>query len=256
MSHADPALRWLEAQGPPQWQMVLESLTGESLHAQAAGRVQAPEPDAWKYAVSLGGLEGTKLFAAGSSTSWRQVAELIVGDLESEYEATALEAAQQLLGGLARTLGALAKRESSPGATTRVDTTDSALWLDIRAKVKDHDILIAVGLDSRLLPLFEPPAEPPKPSAERSNLSANLEVLLDVELPITISFGRAKLPLKDLLKLSSGAIVELNRSVSEPVEVIVNDCVVARGEVVVVEGNYGVRVTQIVSRQERLKTIR
>ena len=85
--------------------------------------------------------------------------------------------------------------------------------------------------------------------------SRTLELLLEVELPVSVSFGRAQLPLKDVLKLTSGSIVELNRSVTEPVEIIVNNCVIARGEVVVVEGNYGVRIHHIISRQERLRTL-
>jgi flagellar motor switch protein FliN/FliY len=76
-----------------------------------------------------------------------------------------------------------------------------------------------------------------------------------VELPVSVSFGRARVPLKDVLKLTSGSIVELNRSVSDPVEVIVNNCVIARGEVVVVDGNYGIRIQEILSRQERLRTL-
>jgi flagellar motor switch protein FliN/FliY len=85
--------------------------------------------------------------------------------------------------------------------------------------------------------------------------SKTIELLLDVELPVSVSFGRTHLPLKDVLKLTSGSIVELNRAVSEPVEVIVNNCVIARGEVVVVDGNYGVRIYQIISRRERLRTL-
>ena len=68
--------------------------------------------------------------------------------------------------------------------------------------------------------------------------------------------GRAELPLRDVLKLNSGSIVELNRTISDPVEIIVNNCVIARGEVVVVEGNYGVRFHQVVSREERLRTLK
>lgn len=83
----------------------------------------------------------------------------------------------------------------------------------------------------------------------------NLDLLLDVELPISVSFGRSQLQLKDVIKLTTGSIVELNRSVSEPVDIIVNNCVIARGEIVVVEGNFGVRIKQIVSKQERLKTV-
>ncbi|HWR52455.1 MAG TPA: flagellar motor switch protein FliN [Bryobacteraceae bacterium] len=83
-----------------------------------------------------------------------------------------------------------------------------------------------------------------------------LDLLLDVELPVSVSFGRAQLPLKDVLKLTTGAIVELNRTIRDAVEVIVNNCVIARGEVVVVEGNYGVRIREIVSRENRMRSLR
>jgi len=75
------------------------------------------------------------------------------------------------------------------------------------------------------------------------NKPTAIDLLLDVELPVSVSFGRAQLPLKDVIKLTTGSIVELNRAVSEPVDVIVNNCVIARGEVVV-EGNFGVRELQ------------
>ena len=88
-----------------------------------------------------------------------------------------------------------------------------------------------------------------------SQAGRTLDLLLEVELPISVSFGRSQMRLKDLVKLNTGSIVELNRSVSEPVEIIVNNCVIARGEVVVVEGNYGVRIKQIISRQERLRSL-
>lgn len=83
-----------------------------------------------------------------------------------------------------------------------------------------------------------------------------LDLLMEVELPLSVSFGRARLPLREVLKLTSGCIVELNRAVSEPVELIINGAVVARGEVVVVEGNYGIKISQIISRQERLRTLK
>ncbi len=74
-------------------------------------------------------------------------------------------------------------------------------------------------------------------------------------MPVSVSFGRAHLPLKEVIKLTCGSIVELNRSVSEPVDVMVNNCIIARGEVVVVEGNFGIRIKQVISRQERLRTL-
>jgi flagellar motor switch protein FliN/FliY len=83
----------------------------------------------------------------------------------------------------------------------------------------------------------------------------NLDLLMEVELPVGVSFGRTRMRLKEAVKLTTGSIVELNRAISEPVEVIVNNCVIARGEVVVIEGNYGIRIHQIVSREERLRTL-
>jgi flagellar motor switch protein FliN/FliY len=95
------------------------------------------------------------------------------------------------------------------------------------------------------------PSNPADPAAK----SKTFELLLDVELPVSVSFGRAQVPLKDVLKLTTGSIVELNRSVNEPVDVIVNNCVIARGEVVVVDGNFGVKIQQVISRQDRLRTL-
>ena len=85
--------------------------------------------------------------------------------------------------------------------------------------------------------------------------SKTFDLLMDVELPVSVSFGHVALPLKDVLKLAAGSVIELDRTIDEPVEVIVNNCVVARGEVVVVEGNYGVRIQQIMSRQQRLESM-
>ena len=84
--------------------------------------------------------------------------------------------------------------------------------------------------------------------------SRTFELLLDVALPVSISFGRTFLPIKEVLKLNSGSIVELDSAATDPVEVIVNNCVIARGEVVVIDGNYGVRIQQIASRYDRLRT--
>jgi flagellar motor switch protein FliN/FliY len=82
--------------------------------------------------------------------------------------------------------------------------------------------------------------------------SKTLELLMEVALPVSVSFGKTSLQIREVLKLNTGSVVELDRLVSEPVEVIVNNCVIARGDVVVVDGNYGVRVTQLATRAERI----
>jgi flagellar motor switch protein FliN len=88
-------------------------------------------------------------------------------------------------------------------------------------------------------------------SSGEENLTAGLDIL-DVELPITVSIGSTQLPLREILKLTTGSIVELDRLITDPVDILVNKCIIARGEVVVIEGNYGVRITHVVSRSERL----
>jgi flagellar motor switch protein FliN/FliY len=86
--------------------------------------------------------------------------------------------------------------------------------------------------------------------------SRTFELLLDVELPITVSFGRAALKLQDTMKLITGSLIELDRGLMDPVDLLVNNCVIARGEVVVVDGNYGIRITEIASQKERLQQTR
>jgi len=83
----------------------------------------------------------------------------------------------------------------------------------------------------------------------------NLDLLLDVELPLAVRFGRAELSLHHLTRLGPGSVIDLRRSADEPVEVLVGGKVIARGEVVVVEGNYGVRVTEVVSTADRIRSL-
>ena len=128
-----------------------------------------------------------------------------------------------------------------------------------RLTLGTNTVSLHIGFENALLhALQESVVVEPEPEATTSESSSSktFDLLLDVELPVSVSFGRAQVALKDVLKLTTGSIVELNRGVSEPVEVIVNNCVVARGEVVVMDGNYGVRIHQIISPQERLRTLR
>jgi flagellar motor switch protein FliN len=81
--------------------------------------------------------------------------------------------------------------------------------------------------------------------ADRSLHPRNLRLVMDVELDVSLRFGQRKLQLREVLELTSGSIVELDRMVDEPVELFLGDKLIARGEAVVVDGNYGLRVTEI-----------
>jgi flagellar motor switch protein FliN len=74
---------------------------------------------------------------------------------------------------------------------------------------------------------------------------ANLQLVMDVELNVSLRFGQCQLPLRDVLDLTSGSVIELDRDVDDPVELLLDGKVIARGEAVIVDGNYGLRVTEI-----------
>jgi len=73
----------------------------------------------------------------------------------------------------------------------------------------------------------------------------SMDILMQVEVPVTVSLGRTRMRMKDLIALSSGSVVELDQHVGEEVEIRVNNCIIARGEVVAVDGNYGVRISRM-----------
>ncbi|MFQ5499011.1 MAG: flagellar motor switch protein FliN [Candidatus Zixiibacteriota bacterium] len=83
----------------------------------------------------------------------------------------------------------------------------------------------------------------------------NIDLLMDVNLPVSIELGRTKMSISDILALGPGSVVELSKLAGEPVDLLVNYKIVARGEVVVVDENFGVRVTQLLTPEERLKAL-
>lgn len=89
----------------------------------------------------------------------------------------------------------------------------------------------------------------------RTDEVAGLDLLMDIPLEISVELGRVKMLVKDVVELGTGSIVEIDKAAGEPVDVLVNGRVVARGEVVVIEDNFGVRITEILNPQERLQRL-
>jgi flagellar motor switch protein FliN/FliY len=83
----------------------------------------------------------------------------------------------------------------------------------------------------------------------------NISLLLDVKLPITVELGRTQLPVKEILEFGPGSIIELSRLANEPVDLLVNGVLVARGEVVVIDDHFGVRLSTLISPQERIRSL-
>ena len=84
----------------------------------------------------------------------------------------------------------------------------------------------------------------------------NLDLIMDIPLKVTVELGRAKMVVSDLLNLGQGSVIELNKLAGEPMEVLVNDKLVARGEAVVVNEKFGVRLTDIISPSERVEQLK
>ena len=87
----------------------------------------------------------------------------------------------------------------------------------------------------------------------QGDATKNLDILMDVKLQLTVELGRAVLPIKKVLELTRGSIIELEKVAGEPVELYANGKLIAYGEVVVIEDNFGLRITSITNPDERLK---
>jgi flagellar motor switch protein FliN/FliY len=127
-------------------------------------------------------------------------------------------------------------------------------------KSGDHAFLILVRDEVHApKPAAPPPAARPAaaPAAPPpADLSPGMDLLLDVELEVSLRFGCKELLLGEILDLGPGDVVQLDRNVADPVDLIVGDKIVASGEVVLVNGNFGLRVTEVASPRKRLESIR
>jgi flagellar motor switch protein FliN len=99
------------------------------------------------------------------------------------------------------------------------------------------------------------PAAKASPELAVTADASNLDLLLDVELDASLRFGQREMLLREILELRPGSVVELNRQLQEPAELLVGGRIIARGEVVIVDGNYGLRITDIVQPLKRLESL-
>jgi len=249
MADQKPDVHWQPAEAPPAegddpllwWEQPLPAAPG------AVVWVGAPR-SAWEYAGAA------TLRAAGLETVET-----------AEARNTWLEILGQSLSALARSVGSLLGREVACGAGSEsAPGPEAGEFASVSLKFAGDALApLTVAFSSGLLDLISaPPEKNTEASAGTAETSGSprpsrtMSLLLDIELPVSISFGKIRLPMKDVLKLTTGSIIELDRDVNEPVEVLVNQSLVARGEVVVVDGNYGVRIQQIASTEDRIRSLR
>lgn len=90
---------------------------------------------------------------------------------------------------------------------------------------------------------------------KKGNPERNLDLILDIDVDVTVELGRTTMQIKDVLELSPGAVIELNKLAGETVDVYVNQAMIAKGEVVVINENFGVRITEIIGAEARIQNL-
>lgn len=242
---------------------VFEAMAGARPGIRCEALASIPQTAGSRWRQPFSGVAGAAWVVA-SAKDWAEAGNQVLraagiddGD-EPTIRSTYQETLGQVLAGIAQEMSARLGREVTPsGGEDSAAPAGESAWVKLHLQFAGASVELEAGAELALLESLtaQEPASPIAMAAEAAGGSKTFGLLLDVELPVSVSFGRAQVPLKDVIKLTTGSIVELNRSIAEPVEVIVNNCVIARGEVVVVEGNFGVRIQEVISQKERLRTL-
>jgi len=233
-------------------------VTGSDLEGELPSLAQ---PHIWEQALSL--VAGPSLWLVAGKEVWSSLAGLTLeaagvsdateGDIRSTWQ----ELVSQTMAGVANGLTADMLREVTVSEGKELSSPpELRQWVTLTiTHGKSKSWALQAGWSEPLAAaLARRPGEIRTQAGKESKMSKTFDLLLDVALPVSISFGKTALQIREVLKLNTGSIVELNRLISDPVDVVVNDCVIARGEVVVVDGNYGVRINQLASREDRLRS--
>jgi flagellar motor switch protein FliN len=235
---------------------------------------RAPQPEGWQdwadpvWIVFLCDIAASAGVTVGCSSEVLQKLGRLALDDPEDAGGLAAETYRDLISAAAASVGAALRSHSGAdvrfaGGVDVAETPDASLGVEFWFEIGGEKCSIALAPNAAFLDAIEavagglPGSSADDPLAEDLGGSArrNLEMLLDLEMEVAISFGQTEMLLKDVLKLAVGSIVELKCQASDPVEVLVNDTVIARGEVVVVDSNYGVRITDVSSRRERIQSI-
>lgn len=197
-------------------------------------------------------------------------------DLDEDVADAVKELASQLLGALNVPVEEALKKKFALKVDNITKNVSSSVFqaseymvIDFASSVAERSVNFRFFMDMELASYIESSSEPDMPlessmageghhqyQSVTATGNQNLDLLLDIDIPVSVRMGSAKLFLKDILGLGPGNIVELEQNADEPIELAVNDKVIARGEVVIVDGYFGFRIKEIVSRAERIKKLK
>lgn len=266
LPQSQEALAYLKNEVCADWKSILDGAFGSSAFPLLAPAPTASTEDRLWFAYSFAPVRfGSVTFVLARSTALALGHRLLAAKgRASEHEHHAIHAMGHLMSQLATSLA----RRLSSRLNTPVESAESADSKDAPVSADEFAIAFASAENESHLLTVSPSTvliaalADAFSSASTTALAPgsfpaprNLDLLLDLEMPVSVSFGSTRLLLRDVATFAAGSIVELNRPVSEPVEIVVNNCSIARGEVVVVDGNFAVRIKQIISKQERLRSL-
>lgn len=243
---------------------VLAMTSGQAVRALPAVGASAIE---WQVPLTLTGAHDMTLIVGVAADAAQRIAGVVLGGGHALGDTDVADALKELIGQAA----AAHVNQESTGLTIAVGlplrerlTPPSTAWQHDLVMDGDDPPRVAIwmpsatGAAAAAMPPLAASAAPlasSAPAMSAPGAHRNLDVVLDLELPITVRFGETRLTLDALARLGAGSLIDLERAPDDPVDLLVNGRLVARGEVVVVAGCYGVRIREVVSAADRLRSL-
>lgn len=261
---------------------VVEGLTGHAPEVTLDKEIAVDENDVAAplalITVKANGDKGGDLSLALSASIATALGDLMLGgegEEQSEMNDDDLDATKEIVSNIFGALGtSLTAQQDMPQLTFEIkDITflaEGTMPSDTMSKLYIHNISIAstnaqmvLAVDADFISNFEASADDAEDSSESNSSIAlseeelqNISLIMDVELPVRVRVGTKTVLLKDVLNMDIGSIVELDQLANEPLDVLIGDKVIAKGEVIIVDGNFGVQIVEIDSPENRLNQLR
>ncbi len=266
----------------------IEGLTGFAPEVSPAGEKRGSEASDIKTPLAIATIDISGDFNAKMSLSLAPtlataIGELMMGEEEisgkvemddDDIDATK-ETVSNILGSFSTALGGQKELPNLSFNVTNLEFFDSSKSADFSdmedlfiysMKLQNINDQMIFAFDEKVTNALNPqqaqeaPASAPAQGKEEVSISSdemkNIPLIMDVKLPIRVRIGSKKMLLKDVLNMDIGSVVELNQLANDPLEILVGDKSIALGEVVIVDGNFGVQITEIGTKKERLEQLR
>lgn len=265
----------------------IEGLTGRTPEFGTKAEFDAPSQEGLKPPIAVANINVSgditaKIMLVATPVLMSAIGEWMMGEeeisrneslSEDDLDATK-EVFSNILGAFSTSLGAQKTLPKLNFEISKVNFIDEDSSFDISSfekiyiygvNIEDISEQLGVVVDFSFFSFFNKDQKKGSDASEKSGqykmeLSPtelqNINLIMDVRLPIRVRIGSKKMLLKDVLSMDIGSVIELNQLANDPLEILINDKVIALGEVVIVDGNFGIQITEIGSKKERLEQLR